>query len=99
MPGPLGNIYSLEEAATHLRLSKRKMAKIAKTNGLCSVHGRDILFSEEDIRAIWGLLRASPSLLAQKKAAARPISESRAYENLLAHAKKRAEERSSRRRK
>ena len=52
-----GNVYTLDEAAAHLRLTNRGVAKIAKQHGLCVVRGRDILFTDADIEGIKEVLR------------------------------------------
>ena len=54
---PSGQVYTLAEAADHLRLTNRGVAKIAKQHGLCMVRGRDILFTDSDIEAIKDILR------------------------------------------
>lgn len=57
-----GNVYTLNEAAEHLRLTNRGVAKIAKQHGLCMVRGRDILFTDADIEGIKEVMRIAPSL-------------------------------------
>lgn len=54
-------VYTLAEAAEHLRLTTRAVAKIAKKHGLCMVTGRTILFTEGDIEGIKNALRSLPS--------------------------------------
>jgi hypothetical protein len=54
---PSGAIYTLAEAASHLRLTNRGVAKLAKQHGLCMVRGRDILFTDSDIEGIKDVLR------------------------------------------
>lgn len=54
---PSGRVYTLSEAADHLRLTNRGVAKIAKQHGLCMVRGRDILFTDSDIEGIKDVLR------------------------------------------
>lgn len=58
---PTGSVYTLAEAASHLRLTNRGVAKLAKANGLCMVRGRDILFTDADIQAIKDVLRCPSS--------------------------------------
>jgi hypothetical protein len=54
---PAGKVYTLDEAAEHLRLTNRGVAKIARQHGLCMVRGRDILFTDADIESIKEVLR------------------------------------------
>ncbi|MBB2796899.1 UNVERIFIED_ORG: hypothetical protein GGD58_005818 [Rhizobium pisi] len=54
---PLDTIYTAAEAAERLRLTNRGVIKLAKTYGLCSRRGRDYLFSESDVLALWEVLR------------------------------------------
>lgn len=58
MIGP-GNVYTLLEAAKHLRLTSRGVAKIARRYGLCMVTGRKLLFTDRDIEAIKDTLRVA----------------------------------------
>lgn len=53
-------IYTLSEAAEHLRLTNRGVAKIARQHGLCMVRGRDFLFTDADIEGIKKVLRIEP---------------------------------------
>ncbi|WLR98658.1 hypothetical protein [Shinella sumterensis] len=53
----LDQIYTADEAAARLRLTNRALIKIAKKHGCCSRFGRDYLFSEADLFAIWEVLR------------------------------------------
>ncbi|RWL45251.1 MAG: DNA-binding protein [Mesorhizobium sp.] len=55
-------IYTLDEAASHLRLTNRGVAKIARRHGLCMVVGRKLLFRGSDIEAILDRLRVEPTL-------------------------------------
>lgn len=56
-----GNVYTLDEAAAHLRLTNRGVAKLARRHGLCMVTGRDLLFEGKDIEAIRSIVGANPS--------------------------------------
>lgn len=53
----LDQIYTADEAAARLRLTNRALIKIAKKHGCCSRFGRNYLFSEADLLAIWEVLR------------------------------------------
>ncbi|MDX3976696.1 hypothetical protein [Shinella sp.] len=55
----LDQIYTADEAAVRLRLTNRALIKIARKHGCCSRFGRDYLFSEADLLAIWEALRES----------------------------------------
>lgn len=55
-------VYTLSEAAIHLRLTNRGVAKIARRHGLCMVTGRALLFSDADIEGIKDTLRPAPTL-------------------------------------
>lgn len=50
-------IYTTDEAAERLRLSRRALIKLARKYGHCSRDGRDYLFSEADLLAIWQDMR------------------------------------------
>ncbi len=54
---PLDTIYTTDEAAERLRLTRRGLIKLARKYGLCSRVGRQYLFSETDLLGIWGVLR------------------------------------------
>jgi len=57
---PLDTIYTANEAAERLRLTNRGIIRLAKHHGLCSRRGRDYLFSERDLLALWEALREPP---------------------------------------
>ncbi|MGO7512469.1 hypothetical protein ACC677_08615 [Rhizobium ruizarguesonis] len=54
---PLDTIYTADEAAERLRLTNRGVIKLGKAYGLCSRVGRDYLFSEQDLLALWEVMR------------------------------------------
>ncbi|MGO6684199.1 hypothetical protein [Rhizobium leguminosarum] len=54
---PLDTIYTADEAAERLRLTNRAIIKIAREYGFCSRSGRDYLFSEQDLLALWEVMR------------------------------------------
>lgn len=62
MTDHLPYIYTLDEAAEHLRLTNRGVAKIARRHGLCMLSGRKLLFSDKDIEAIRDTLRFAPAM-------------------------------------
>lgn len=53
----LDHIYTADEAAERLRLTNRGVIKLARQYGLCSRRGRDYLFSESDLLALWDVMR------------------------------------------
>ncbi|MDX0226781.1 hypothetical protein RWA06_02040 [Sinorhizobium meliloti] len=57
---PLDTIYTAAEAAKRLRLTNRGVIKLGKEHGLCSRAGRNYLFSERDLLALWQILREPP---------------------------------------
>lgn len=54
---PLGNVYSLNEAAAKLRMSRRAMQDMIKRLPFYSKNGRVYLFSDDDIMKIWEGMR------------------------------------------
>ncbi|RVH50669.1 hypothetical protein [Sinorhizobium meliloti] len=78
---PLDTIYTAEEAAARLRLTNRGVIKLGKEHGVCSRSGRNYLFSERDLLALWQILREPPKvpMLTTVKARA---SDLRLYEAL-----------------
>ncbi len=60
MTEKLDQVYTADEAAERLRISKRAVIKIARMSGHCARVGRDYLFSEADLLAIWQDIREPP---------------------------------------
>lgn len=58
---PLDTIYTTDEAATRLRVSRRTVIKLGRDLGSCTRIGRNYLFSERDILDIWQAQRAMPT--------------------------------------
>jgi hypothetical protein len=56
-----GSVYTLDEAAAHLRLTKRRVAKLARKHGLCMVVGRVILLTGSHIEGIKDTHRVEPT--------------------------------------
>lgn len=75
---PLDTIYTAEEAADRLRLTNRGVIKLGKEYGLCSRSGRNYLFSESDLLALWQVLREPPKVPTVKAR----VSDLRIYETL-----------------
>jgi hypothetical protein len=78
---PLDTIYTADEAAERLRLTNRGVIKLAKQYGLCSRIGRDYLFSEADLLAIWQAIR-EPAKVPRLPTVKAPLSDLRLYESL-----------------
>ncbi|PBB93196.1 hypothetical protein CK215_04255 [Mesorhizobium sp. WSM3864] len=53
----LDSIYKADEAAERMRVTKRALIKLARKHGACSRVGREYLFSESDLLAIWQAIR------------------------------------------
>lgn len=78
---PLDTIYNADEAAERLRLTNRGVIKLGREYGLCSRVGRDYLFSEADLLALWEVMREPAK--APKPPSVKPyISDHRLYEEL-----------------
>lgn len=58
---PLDTIYTTDEAAERLRVSRRMMIKLGRKWGICSRVGTKYLFSEEDLLKIWTAIREAPT--------------------------------------
>ncbi|ODT69046.1 MAG: hypothetical protein ABS75_18520 [Pelagibacterium sp. SCN 63-23] len=56
----LPKIYTLGEAAERLRLNKNALARLARRTGHCAEAGRNLLFSEADLLALWDEMRVEP---------------------------------------
>lgn len=59
--GPLGRIYTLDEAAAYLRTTKQAVARAANKSGAGARFGRDIRFHDDDVRALWEAMRTRPT--------------------------------------
>ncbi|RWB65438.1 hypothetical protein [Mesorhizobium sp.] len=58
-PTILDIIYTEDEAAARLRLTRRSVVTLGRRYGCCSVHGRILRFSEQDLLDLWQMLRAT----------------------------------------
>lgn len=58
---PLDTIYTTDEAAERLRVTRRTMIKLGRDLGSCSMVGRQYFFSERDLLDIWQAQRAMPT--------------------------------------
>lgn len=52
-PGPLGLIYTLQEAADYLKTTKHAVSRAARKAGIGAAFGRDIRFNSGDLTRIW----------------------------------------------
>ncbi|RVG87509.1 helix-turn-helix domain-containing protein [Sinorhizobium meliloti] len=58
---PLDKVYTTDEAAERLRVTRRTVIKLGRDLGSCSVIGREYFFSERDLLDIWQAQRAIPT--------------------------------------
>ncbi|MGX1786145.1 helix-turn-helix domain-containing protein [Bosea sp. NPDC055332] len=88
MTGPLGTIYSLQEAADYLKVSKSALARAARRHGIGARFGREIRFNEADVKDMWEAMRAHPEAGSLTNSVSKQSVE-KAFENLrkqaLAH--------------
>ena len=85
---PLDTIYTADEAAERLRLTNRGVIKLGRKYGLCSRRGRDYLFSEADMLALWEVLR-EPKRKPRAPAVKAPLSDYQLHKSLQALTAKR----------
>ncbi len=71
-PTLLGTIYTAKEAAGRLKMTQRGVITLGKRYGCCSLDGRNVLFSEQDLLDIWQIMRAPAT--ATKRATASAIA-------------------------
>ncbi|MFG1340949.1 helix-turn-helix domain-containing protein [Xanthobacter autotrophicus] len=55
--GPLGPIYTIDEAAAALRVSRRTFSDLIKKHPHYHLNGRKKLFDVADLEAIWDAMR------------------------------------------
>ncbi|RAZ83188.1 hypothetical protein DPM33_32925 [Mesorhizobium hawassense] len=53
----MDEVFTLDEVAAALRMTRRGVLKIAKRHGLCMVHGREVTFTESDVEGIKQAMR------------------------------------------
>jgi hypothetical protein len=58
----LGAIYTLAEATEQLAMNQNALARLARRQGLCGSHQRDILFDECDIECLGEVLEKAEAL-------------------------------------
>ncbi|MBB5053066.1 hypothetical protein HNQ36_003057 [Afipia massiliensis] len=75
---------SLHEAAEYIKVKPRTLAKAARKIGACSVFGRDLVFSEDDIKAILEANRAGRKVSYTMKAPPSQYQAMKRLEKLLA---------------
>lgn len=83
--GPLGTIYSLQEAADYLKVSKSSLARAARRHGIGARFGREIRFNEADVKGVWEAMRAHPEAGSLTNSVSK-LSDDKAYKNLLKRA-------------
>lgn len=90
--GPLGRIFSLQEAADYLKVSKQAVARAASRSGAGSRFGRDLRFSDNDVKALWEAMRTRPTGSIERHPVSMPFSEEKAWASLrkMAEAKRNA---------
>ena len=64
--GPLGRIYTFDEAATELHVGKRSLQDIVKRHPHYAKNGRVYLFCDNDIRLIWEGIHCHSSSQSEK---------------------------------
>lgn len=79
--GPLGTIYSLQEAADYLKVSKSALARAARRHGIGARFGREIRFNESDVKDMWEAMRGHPEAGSLTNSVSIQSSE-KAFENL-----------------
>lgn len=80
--GPLGRIYTLDEAAAYLRTTKQAVARAAHKSGAGARFGRDIRFNEDDVRALWEAMRTRVTGHVVREPVSRPFAEAKAWASL-----------------
>ncbi len=55
----LPTIYTLHEAAEKLRIKPNALGRLARRQGLCAAHSRDLLFSGQDLNDIAEIMRVA----------------------------------------
>ena len=90
--GPLGRIFSLQEAADYLRISKSALARAANRSGAGARFGRDLRFTDDDVRVLWEAMRTRPTGDVVRHPVSVPFAEEKAWASLrkMAEAKRNA---------
>lgn len=60
-PSPPDKVYTMEEAAARLRISRRALQELVKRFPFYALNGNRKLFSEEDLGALWESMRPHSS--------------------------------------
>ena len=58
---PFGKVYTMQEAAQMLRISRRALQDLIKVHRHYSLNGHKKLFSETDIHTLWEAMRCPSS--------------------------------------
>ncbi|QKC90612.1 hypothetical protein EB230_21050 [Mesorhizobium sp. NZP2234] len=56
----MDKIFTLDEVAASLLMTRRGVAKVAKRRGLCMVNGRILTFTADDVEGIKQAMRPAP---------------------------------------
>lgn len=61
---PIGRIYTMDEAAAHLRMSRRAFQELIKTHPAYAQIGRRKLFNDANLSALWSAMQCPLNLSA-----------------------------------
>lgn len=77
-PHVLGSIFTMEEAAIELHISRRALQDLVKAHPHYALNGHRKLFSEADIRALWEAMRTHAAPTVPNRAPPKPQKQSSA---------------------
>lgn len=80
-------IFDADQAALMLRMTKRRLIKVAKINGLCMIYGRKVMFTSAHLADILGVMKCPPNStgkLIEKHSIASGQSPDSAFSRVLA---------------
>lgn len=91
--GPLGPIYTMDEAAAALRMSRRTFSDFIKKHRHYHLNGHKKLFDTADLEALWDAMRADDHpLKAENRAVKASPSDEQVYASLSRRLAKKAKE-------
>ena len=91
--GPLGPIYTMDEAAASLRMSRRAFSQLVKKHPHYHRNGHKKLFDVADLEALWAAMRAENQPVRAEKVIIKALpSDERAYADLRRILAKKAKE-------
>lgn len=82
---PLGQIFTMVEAADALHISRRALQELVKVHPHYALNGHKKLFSEDDIKALWECMRrhsAPADVAAPTRSVSASHSEAYLYERV-----------------